>query len=65
MILADEPTSGLDEANTKNVLELLDSIRLQTGVTMIIASHSQSVFEFATQIITISGGIVYDDKRNH
>ncbi len=48
IILADEPTSNLDEANAKTVLEILNYIRQQMGVTIIIASHSRDVLEFAT-----------------
>lgn len=61
IILADEPTSNLDETNAKTVLEILTSIRRQLGVTVIIASHSRDVLEFATQVITISDGVVKND----
>ncbi len=58
IILADEPTSNLDEANAKTVLEILNSIRQQMGVTVIIASHSRDVLEFATQIVEVAGGVI-------
>lgn len=61
IILADEPTSNLDEANAKTALEILTSIRQQLGVTVIIASHSRDVLEFATQVITVSDGVVKND----
>jgi len=57
IILADEPTSNLDEANAEIVLQILNYVRLQMGVTVIIASHSQSVIKYATQVVTVAGGL--------
>ena len=58
IILADEPTSNLDEANAEIVLQILNYVRLQMGVTVIIASHSQSVIKYATQVVTVADGLV-------
>ena len=64
IILADEPTSNLDEANAKTVLEILNYIRQQLGITIIIASHSRDVMEFATQVVTVRGGTVTSELTN-
>lgn len=56
IILADEPTSNLDEANAEIVLQILNLIRVQMGVTVIIASHSRDVIKYATQVVTVAGG---------
>ena len=64
IILADEPTSNLDEDNAKTVLEILNYVRQQMGVTIIIASHSRDVLEFATQVVTVRGGIVTSELSN-
>lgn len=63
IILADEPTSNLDEENAKTVLEILNYICKQMGVTIIIASHSRDVLEFATQVITVRGGTVTNELK--
>lgn len=55
IILADEPTSNLDEANAEIVLQILNLIRVQMGVTIIIASHSRDVIKYATQVVTVAG----------
>ena len=64
IILADEPTSNLDEANAKTVLEILNYIRQQMGVTIILARHSRDVMEFATQVVTVRGGTVTSELTN-
>lgn len=58
IILADEPTSNLDEANAQTVLEMLDYIRRQMEITIIVASHRTDVLKFATQVITVANGEV-------
>lgn len=57
IILADEPTSNLDETNAEIVLQILNYVRLQMGVTVVIASHSQNVIKYATQVVTVAGGL--------
>lgn len=64
IILADEPTSSLDDDNAGKVLGILDAIRLQLGVTVVVSSHDRNALEFATQILTVSNGTVYDDSGN-
>ena len=53
----DEPTSGLDEASTKQVAEVVKTLKAQ-GVTQLIITHDQPfaemvsdrVFDFATKV---------------
>ena len=44
-ILCDEATSALDPASTIQVLDLLDRINRETGVTMLVITHSMEVVE--------------------
>ena len=59
IILADEPTSNLDDKNANIILQLLNNIRLQRGITVIVSSHSQLVARFATQLVTVKNGTIY------
>ena len=59
IILADEPTSNLDEKNANIILQLLNNIRLQRGITVIVSSHSQLVARLATQLVTVKNGTIY------
>lgn len=58
IILADEPTNNLDDANVEIVLNILNDLCHRLGITVIIASHSDKVLRFATQVIVIAGGMV-------
>ena len=44
-ILCDEATSALDPASTNTILKLLREINRETGVTVIVITHSMSVVE--------------------
>jgi predicted ABC-type transport system involved in lysophospholipase L1 biosynthesis ATPase subunit len=57
IILADEPTGNLDSKNGAQVIDLLhNSLPQQTAV--VIVSHSQSVLENCSRLISIVDGIV-------
>jgi len=58
IILADEPTSNLDEANTEIILNILNGLCKEKEITVIIASHSDKVLQYATQVITVANGLV-------
>lgn len=43
VIILDEPTAGLDPAGVSEILQLLTSIKEETGVTVILATHEIDV----------------------
>ena len=43
VILADEPTSSLDEANTRNLIDLLHTMR--SAATVVVATHDPAVID--------------------
>ena len=56
LLLADEPTGNLDSANGEQVLALLDEIRRERGVTLILATHSPAAASRAERIVEIRDG---------
>ena len=59
-ILCDEATSALDPASTASVLRLLRTINAETGVTIIVITHSMQVVEdICTDVaVLVSGNVV-------
>ena len=55
IIMADEPTGALDEENTKNVMQLLQSLH-ENGKTIIVITHDQQVANYADRIIFLHNG---------
>jgi putative ABC transport system ATP-binding protein len=59
LLLADEPTGNLDTKNGDLVLQLLDEIRRERGVTLILATHSEPAARRAERIVEIRDGRLY------
>ena len=45
LLLADEPTAGLDPDRSHQVLDLLEEVRVQRGLTLLLVTHEPSVLE--------------------
>ena len=56
LLLADEPTGNLDSKNGDQVLALLDEIRRERGVTLVLATHSQAAAARADRRVEIRDG---------
>ena len=56
LLLADEPTGNLDSANGERVLELMNEIRRERGVTLVLATHSPTAARRADRIDEIRDG---------
>ncbi len=56
LLLADEPTGNLDSRNGDHVLALLDEIRRERGVTLVLATHSQAAAARADRRVEIRDG---------
>jgi putative ABC transport system ATP-binding protein len=56
LLLADEPTGNLDSRNGGAVLALLDEVRRERGVTLLLATHSASAARTADRVVEIRDG---------
>lgn len=56
IILADEPTGSLDSANAIQVLDVIDGIRREKELTVIMVTHDASVSARADRIIRMRDG---------
>jgi len=62
VLLLDEPTAGLDVGHAVDVLEVIDKLRRQEGLTVVIAAHDLTLAaRFADRLILLSGGKVVAD----
>ena len=56
LLLADEPTGELDELTTGLILDLLDSIRAETSLSILTVTHNAQVAAHADRTFTMNDG---------
>ena len=61
VLLCDEPTSALDPSTTEEILNVLNNINKQLGVTIVIVSHEMSVIKsICNRVTVLDQGQVYE-----
>ncbi|SBV28584.1 ABC transporter ATP-binding protein [Micromonospora krabiensis] len=59
LLLLDEPTSALDIGHQQEVLELVDQLRRESGLTVLATMHDLSIAgEYADRLVLLAGGRV-------
>jgi len=61
VLLADEPTGSLDSASVRRVLQLLEELRDEQHVTLVVVTHDDTVAAAADRVINLLDGRVVDD----
>lgn len=64
VLVLDEPTAGLDPKGRDDILEQIAYLHKQTGMTVILVSHSmEDIARYADRIIVMNHGeVMYNDK---
>jgi putative ABC transport system ATP-binding protein len=62
LILADEPTANLDTENGKQVMEIMQKLNKETGVTYVFATHDPRVIKYAKRIVTLRDGLIVENN---
>ena len=63
LLLADEPTGNLDSRNGGAVLTLLDEVRRERGVTLLLATHSAAAAVRADRLVRLKDGCCVAEDR--
>jgi putative ABC transport system ATP-binding protein len=56
IILADEPTGNLDLSTGREIIEILQEMKIQRGVTIITATHDMKMLAASDRVIWITDG---------
>jgi putative ABC transport system ATP-binding protein len=62
VVLADEPTGNLDSKTSGEIMELLQRLNLDHGVTIILITHEPDIAEYAERVIMFRDGQVVEDR---
>ncbi len=63
LILADEPTANLDSQNAAILMDMLEHLNKQEGITIIFSSHDPLVIKRAKHSIVLKDGKVVSNER--
>jgi putative ABC transport system ATP-binding protein len=63
VVLADEPTANVDSETSERLLEIMEKLNRDHGVTFIFSTHDPRVMERARRLVRIVDGRVDGDER--
>ncbi len=62
VLLADEPTGNLDSKTGEEILALLYRLWEETGITVVLITHDQSIAQTAPRVLTMADGRIASQK---
>ncbi|MEO7190138.1 MAG: ABC transporter ATP-binding protein [Vicinamibacterales bacterium] len=60
LVIADEPTGNLDSENGHRILDLLTELNVESGVTLMLATHAPDIAAAARRVIRMRDGRIED-----
>ena len=63
LVLADEPTASLDSSASDALLEVIDDLNRDLGVTFLLATHDERVMERSRRLLRMVDGRIAADER--
>jgi putative ABC transport system ATP-binding protein len=64
LLLCDEPTGALDYVTGKQILQLIQDICRQEGITVVIITHNSAIAPIADRVLRFRSGKVIDTITN-
>ena len=58
LLLADEPTSDLDEHTEIEIMDQLQGVNRERGITLVVVTHNLALAEQADQVLHIADGLL-------
>ena len=62
LILADEPTGNLDSRTSVEIMDILEPVNRERGMTIVLITHEHDIAEYATRVVTVRDGRVVTDR---
>ena len=64
LVLADEPTANVDSKTADSLLDLMQTLNREHGVTFLFSTHDPRVMDRAKRVLTLKDGVIEaDDVR--
>ena len=65
ILLADEPTGNLDSRTSKEVIEILQKLNEEKGITVILVTHDQDIARNAKRVLVLKDGLIVEDTTDY
>ena len=62
LVLADEPTANLDSENAALLLDMMERLNRERGITFLFSTHDPAVMSRARRLIRLRDGRIADDE---
>jgi putative ABC transport system ATP-binding protein len=62
LILADEPTGNLDSRTSVEIMEVLQRLNRERGLTVLVITHEPDIAEYAERLVSFRDGRVVKDE---
>ena len=62
LVLADEPTANLDSASSEALLDVMDELNRELGLTFVFATHDARVMERSRRLVRMRDGRIDSDE---
>jgi ABC-type lipoprotein export system ATPase subunit len=62
ILLADEPTGRLDSVSGRRILDLIERLRNERGLTVVLVTHEAAIASRADRIVRMLDGRTVDDE---
>ena len=62
LMLADEPTGNLDSKSSYEIIDILQRLNREEGITVVIVTHEPGIAAYARRVVTMMDGMVTSDK---
>jgi putative ABC transport system ATP-binding protein len=61
ILLADEPTGNLDSQTSVEIMGVLQTLKAQQGITIVVVTHEPDIAHYTQRIIVFKDGMVIED----
>ena len=62
ILIADEPTGNLDSKSTREILDVIEQLNTERGITVIVVTHEPDVAAIAKRVISMHDGEIASDR---
>jgi len=63
LILADEPTGNLDSKSSLEIMEIMQRLNKEEGITIVMVTHEHDIAGYNQRIISLKDGQMIKDER--